>query len=122
MQDIRPGDEANAAFFAGLLVSAFALAEACTAMAWGSVSDRIGRKPVILFGLAGTAVSNLMFGFAKNYWVALVARVIGGLLNGNVAVIQTMVAEMCKKPEHERAYQCKSSKLFLLTKRTSTCL
>lgn len=100
---MRPEDEANAAFFAGLMVSAFALAEACTAMSWGTLSDRIGRKPVVLFGLAGTALSSLVFGFSKNYWLALGARVIGGLLNGNVAVIQTMVAEMCKRPEHERA-------------------
>ncbi|KEF57930.1 uncharacterized protein A1O9_05852 [Exophiala aquamarina CBS 119918] len=104
VQDVRTDDEANAAFYAGLMVSAFALAEACTAMSWGSLSDRIGRKPVVLFGLAGTALSSLVFGFAKNYWLALGARVIGGLLNGNVAVIQTMVAEMCKRPEHERGY------------------
>jgi MFS family permease len=101
VQDLRPGDE-NPAFYAGLLISAFALAEAAAAMPWGTVSDWYGRKPVVLFGLAGVALSNLIFGFATNYWVAFGARVIGGALNGNVAVMQTMVAEMCKKPEHER--------------------
>lgn len=59
---------------------------------------------MILIGLAGTALSSLVFGFATNFWVALGARVIGGLLNGNVAVMQTMVAEMCKKPEWERKW------------------
>jgi predicted MFS family arabinose efflux permease len=43
-----------------------------------------------------------MFGLAKKYWVALLARLIGGMLNGNVAVMQTMLAEMVKNPDHER--------------------
>lgn len=102
VQELNGGDDTNASFYAGLLVSAFAAAEACTAMIWGTISDRYGRKPIILIGLAGTGLSSLMFGFAKNYWTAFAARVIGGLLNGNVAVMQTMVAEMVKRPEHER--------------------
>ncbi|KAI1608431.1 major facilitator superfamily domain-containing protein [Exophiala viscosa] len=101
VQDIK-GDE-DASFYAGLLISAFAMAEASTAMIWGSISDRYGRKPIILVALAGTALSSLIFGFAKKYWVALLARVIGGALNGNVAVMQTMVAEMIKNPDHEPA-------------------
>jgi len=47
-------------------------------------------------------VSLLTVGLAGNFWVALGGRVIGGLLNGNVGVIQTMVAEVVTKPEHER--------------------
>lgn len=92
----------NASFYAGLLVSAFAIAEASTAVLWGTLSDRIGRKPVILIGLAGTAISSLILGVAPNYWIALLARLVGGLLNGNVAVMQTMVAEIVKNPIHER--------------------
>ncbi|KIW10944.1 hypothetical protein PV08_10243 [Exophiala spinifera] len=99
VKDIK-GEE-DASFYAGLLISAFAMAEASTAMIWGNISDYYGRKPIILVALAGTALSSLIFGFAKHYWVALLARVVGGALNGNVAVMQTMVAEMIKKPEHE---------------------
>jgi len=100
VKDIK-GPE-NASFYAGLLVSAFAIAEASTAVLWGALSDRIGRKPVIMMGLMGTVISSLIFGFATNYWVALLARFLGGLLNGNVAVMQTMVAEIVKNPRHER--------------------
>ncbi|CAI6305207.1 unnamed protein product [Periconia digitata] len=95
----------DAAFFSGLLLSAYAVAEAITALGWGAISDVYGRKPVALIGLAGVAASSIMFGMAKTYWVALLARFIGGALNGNVAIMQTMVAEMVKNPEHEpRAY------------------
>jgi MFS family permease len=102
VQDLHDGDDTDASFYAGLLVSAYAVAEALTAMTWGSISDRYGRKPVVLIGLGGVALSCLIFGLAQQYWVALLARFVGGALNGNVAVMQTMVAEMVKKPEHER--------------------
>lgn len=94
--------EQDASFYSGLLVSAYAVAEACTALGWGAISDVYGRKPVALIGLAGVALSSLLFGFAQSYWVALVARLIGGALNGNVAIMQTMVAEVVTNPEHER--------------------
>ena len=78
----------EAPFYSGLLVSAYAVAEAMTAMAWGAISDVYGRKPVALIGLGGVALSSIMFGFATSYWVALAARFIGGALNGNVAIMQ----------------------------------
>ncbi len=105
VQDLHGGDDTDASFYAGLLVSAYAVAEALTAMGWGILSDRFGRKPVVLIGLGGVALSSLLFGLASQYWVALLARFVGGALNGNVAVMQTMVAEMVKKPEHERKSQ-----------------
>ncbi|KAI1360493.1 MFS general substrate transporter [Xylaria arbuscula] len=103
VQDLSGGEDKDTAFYAGLLVSAYAVAEALTAIGWGALSDRYGRKPVVLVGLGGVAISSLIFGLAKSYWVALLARFIGGALNGNVAVMQTMVAEMVKVPEHEPA-------------------
>src|SRR5690349_16939697 len=103
--DLHDGDDTNASFYAGLLVSAYAVAEALTAMVWGAISDRYGRKPIVLFGLFGVALSSLILGLAKQYWVAFFARFIGGALNGNVAVMQTMVAEMVHDPAHEpKAY------------------
>ncbi|RYP53445.1 hypothetical protein DL768_001590 [Monosporascus sp. mg162] len=105
VQDLNGGDDTDASFYAGLLVSAYAVAEALTAMGWGALSDRYGRKPIVLMGLGGVAISSLIFGLATKYWVALLARFVGGALNGNVAVMQTMVAEMVKNPDHEpKAY------------------
>ncbi|KAG9249297.1 major facilitator superfamily transporter [Calycina marina] len=99
------GDEKDASFYAGLLISSFALAEAMTGMAWGSLSDRVGRKPVLLLGCIGTVMSLLTVGFSSNIWVALAGRAAGGFLNGNIGVIQTMVGELVTKKEHEpRAY------------------
>jgi MFS family permease len=73
-------------------------------MYWGGLSDRIGRKPVLLVGCAGTMLSMIMVGFSSNIWFALFGRAFGGFLNGNIGVIQTMVGELVTKPEHERGY------------------
>jgi MFS family permease len=73
---------------------------------WGGVSDRVGRKPVLLIGCIGTLVSLLVVGFASSFWLALCGRLLGGLLNGNVGVIQTMVGELVKDPNHERKSPC----------------
>ncbi|KAL3475328.1 major facilitator superfamily domain-containing protein [Aspergillus californicus] len=105
VKDFHIGDGNDASFYAGILVATFSLVEAFTGMFWGALSDRIGRKPVIISGLTGAIVSLFIVGFAPNYWVALLGRALGGLLNGNVGVIQTMVGEIVKRPEHEpRAY------------------
>jgi hypothetical protein len=71
-------------------------------------TDRIGRKPVLIFGCAGTMFSMILVGFSSNIWIALLGRTTGGLLNGNIGVIQTMVGELITKPEHERKYQSDS--------------
>ncbi|KAK3079808.1 hypothetical protein LTS18_003859, partial [Coniosporium uncinatum] len=75
-------DERKLAMYAGTVTSAFAFAEFSAGVFWGRLSDRVGRKPVLLTGMAGTGLSMLMFGFAPNLPTALVARALGGLLNG----------------------------------------
>lgn len=87
-----------------MVTSAFALAEFSTGMMWGRVSDNYGRKPVLIIGLVGTLVSMVVFGFAKSFTVCLIARALGGGLNGNIGVIQTTVAELVREKEHQRIF------------------
>jgi MFS family permease len=76
------GDQGRIGIYAGAVTSAFAFAEFSTGVLWGRLSDRVGRKPVLIGGLAGTALSMLIFGFATSLPVALLGRALGGLLNG----------------------------------------
>ncbi|KAH6895422.1 major facilitator superfamily domain-containing protein [Thelonectria olida] len=101
VKDFEIGDEHHASFYSGLLISAFSFAEAVMGMYWGGLSDRIGRKPVLMIGCVGTMLSMIMVGIAPNFWVALFGRALGGMLNGNIGVIQTMVGEIVTRPEHE---------------------
>ncbi|KAL4913516.1 major facilitator superfamily domain-containing protein [Aspergillus aurantiobrunneus] len=93
------------ALYAGLITSSFTFAEFSAGMFWGRMSDKIGRKPVLVMGLVGTAISMVVFGFAPNLATAMIARALGGLLNGNIGVLQTTVAEIVTVKEHQpRAY------------------
>jgi MFS family permease len=74
-------DEKQIALYAGMVTSAFAFAEFSTGVFWGRLSDKVGRKPILLTGLAGTGIS-MVFGFSPNLTTALIARALGGLLNG----------------------------------------
>ncbi|KAI0449180.1 major facilitator superfamily domain-containing protein [Xylaria acuta] len=105
VRHFQVGNEQDASFYAGLLISAFSLTEALMGMYWGGVSDRIGRKPVLVLGCLGTLLSMIVVGFATNVWVALFGRAFGGLLNGNIGVIQTMVGELVTKKSDEREWK-----------------
>ncbi|KAL1985627.1 hypothetical protein VTN96DRAFT_7607 [Rasamsonia emersonii] len=66
---------------------------------WGTFSDYVGRKPAILLGLTFTMIFSLVFGFSTSLPMLLTARAFLGLMNGNVGIIRTMVAEMVPEKE-----------------------
>ena len=94
-------NEERIALYVGMTISAFAFAEAISSCIWGRISDKFGRKSILLCGLAGTGISMLLFGFATNIYVALLARALGGLLNGNIGVLQTTISEVVKNEAHK---------------------
>ncbi len=65
---------------AGVLMSAYALASVATSPLWGRFSERYGRKPALLIGLAGFSLTFLWFGLGQSFAELLAARVLGGLL------------------------------------------
>lgn len=94
-------DERKIAFYAGMVTSAFTFGEFSTGILWGRISDRIGRKYVLLMGMFGTGLSMLLFGLSRSLPMAIVARTLGGLLNGNLGVLQTTVAEVTTVKAHQ---------------------
>lgn len=86
--------------------TSFSLGQALTAVFWGRFSDKKGRKPALLLGLLGTAISVLTFGTAQNIYMAILGRMLAGILNGNVGVMRTMVAEFIgdRKEYQTRAF------------------
>lgn len=87
------------ASWAGVTSASFSIAQSICAIPWGKASDRFGRKPVLLYGLASTMVTFVVWGMSTSLPMAIIVRAIQGGGNGNVGIIRTMVAEMV--PERE---------------------
>lgn len=94
-------DEKKIGKYGGFVSSVFSLGSFLTGLAWGRAADVYGRKPIILLGLIGTIISTLFFGFSTSIYVLVGSRFAAGLLNGNVGVIRTVVAELAT----DRQYQ-----------------
>jgi len=74
------GARFSVAWHTGMIAGIYMLAVFVCAPLWGRVSDRIGRRPVILIGLAGCVLTLATFGLATNLWLAYLARGLGGAL------------------------------------------
>lgn len=90
--------------YVGLLASSFALAQLMTNFLWGYFSDRVGRKPVMLVGTALLMVCFAFFGFCVKYWQILIVHIAMGLLNGNAAVVPTVLGEVTDRSNQSRAF------------------
>lgn len=86
----------------GMVQAAFPAAQLVTAVLWGRAADTdwIGRKRVLLIGLFGTSLACLGFGFSKSFISAMVYRVLGGVLNGNIGVMRTMISEIVQEKKY----------------------
>lgn len=85
----------------GWLVAVYSIMQLIFAPIWGSVSDRVGRKPVLLIGILGYALFLLLFGLATQLWMLFVARSLAGILSS--ATYPTMMAYVSDStPEAER--------------------
>eukprot|EP01104_Vermistella_antarctica_P017183 TRINITY_DN6048_c0_g1_i1.p1 TRINITY_DN6048_c0_g1~~TRINITY_DN6048_c0_g1_i1.p1 ORF type:complete len:632 (+),score=102.18 TRINITY_DN6048_c0_g1_i1:238-2133(+) len=97
-------DVRESGYYAGFLVSAFAGAQFCSSFFWGRLSDKKGRRPVILGGMTGTVIAMFVFGMSQNIWMAIASRSIHGLLNGNVGVIKTYLGEITDSTNKARSF------------------
>ncbi|MDP4007333.1 MAG: MFS transporter [bacterium] len=88
----------------GLLAASFALAQLLFSPFWGILSDRFGRKPIILVGLLGLSLSFLVFAFAANLTTLFLSRFIQGLFSGAaMPAARAYVADVTKKEERVKA-------------------
>ena len=88
----------------GAAGAAVSVGQLLSSYAWGALSDRIGRRPVMLMGMCNSTFSVLVFGTARSYAQCLAGRFLSGLLNGNAGVVKTYVGEVTEKSQQTMAF------------------
>src|SRR5262249_36499217 len=84
----------------GMIIASFSVMQFLFAPAWGRLSDRIGRRPVILISNAGSAISYALFAIASlmagrmGLWVLLASRVFAGICGANLSVANAYIADI----------------------------
>src|ERR1700675_3107822 len=88
----------------GLLFAIFSLCQLITAPALGDLSDRYGRRPVLIFSLLGTVASFVMLALAQSLTMLFLARIVDGLSGGNISTARAYVADVTQPEDRARAY------------------
>ncbi len=86
----------------GLLVASYAIMRLICGPLWGSLSDRIGRKPVLMVGVFGYGVTMILFGLATKLWMLFLFRILSGILSSATSPT-TMAYIGDSTPENERS-------------------
>ncbi|KAF1993438.1 MFS general substrate transporter [Amniculicola lignicola CBS 123094] len=105
--------DSTISYQAGIIQAAFPAAQFLTAILWGRFADSEygGRKRVIWMGLFGTMLSVIGFGFSTSFPMAVCFRLFGGIVNGNIGVMRTMISEIIK----EKKYQARAFIIMPMT-------
>ena len=86
----------------GAILTAYSAAQLVGASRLGRLSDRFGRRPILLMSLAGSAASLLLSGLAGSLWLLLVARALAGLFGGSIAAAQAYIADVTTPGERAK--------------------
>ncbi|MBX3463042.1 MAG: MFS transporter [Planctomycetes bacterium] len=87
----------------GMVVSAYTVAQLLSAPWWGRLSDRVGRRPVLMIALGAAALAFLILAAADSLWLLLLSRLVQGAGGGTVAVVQAYVADTIEPAQRTRA-------------------
>jgi multidrug resistance protein len=92
------------AFTVGLLLSVFALCQLLAGPPLGQLSDRIGRKPVLVISQIGTLAGYMLLALSNTLWLIFVARIIDGLTAGNISVAHAYVSDNTPPEQRTKAF------------------
>ncbi len=88
----------------GLLFASFSICQFLATPIIGRLSDKYGRRPLLLTSIAGTALSFFVMAFAPNAWFLLIARALDGLTAGNIPVAFAVISDSTKPEERAKAF------------------
>jgi len=88
--------------FGGILGALYSFLQFIAAPIWGAYSDRIGRRPVLLYSLLGMIFSYLIWFFSGSFTLLIISRIIGGIMGGNISTATAVVADITKVEERSK--------------------
>ncbi len=88
--------------FGGILGALYSFLQFIAAPMWGTLSDKIGRKPVLLISLTGMALSYVLWFFSGSFTLLIIARIIGGIMGGNISTATAVVADITSKENRSK--------------------
>lgn len=88
--------------FGGLLGSLYSMLQFFASPIWGRLSDRHGRRPILLITTLGTAVSYLVWIFSGSFWLLIFSRLVAGTMSGNIAVATAAIADLTDVKKRSR--------------------
>jgi len=88
--------------FGGILGAIYSVLQFFAAPLWGALSDRIGRRPVLLISLIGMAFSYLLWFFSGSFTLLIVARIIDGIMGGNISTATAVVSDVTSKKNRSK--------------------
>lgn len=94
----------NVGFWTGTIESLFSLVQMLLIIVYGRIADRLGRKPVLVFSLAGIAVASALFGLSSTLWQMIVFRCLAGLFAGSSVTIRAMLSENSTKATQAKSF------------------
>ncbi len=89
--------------FGGVISSVFSILQFIFAPFWGALSDRLGRRRVLRFTVAGTALGYLVWICSGSFWLFLLSRLVTGAFSGNLSVATAAVADVTSRGERAKA-------------------
>lgn len=92
-----------AVLFGGVISSVFSILQFVFAPFWGSLSDRMGRRGILRWTVAGTALSYLLWVVSGSFWLFIFSRLVSGAFSGNLSVATAAVADLTTRAERSRA-------------------
>jgi DHA1 family tetracycline resistance protein-like MFS transporter len=86
----------------GLLFASYSVMQLIFSPILGKLSDRYGRRPVLLLSLIGTGIGFLILGFAKTLWMLFAGRILDGITGGNISTAQAYIADITTPEERAK--------------------
>ncbi len=86
----------------GMLLGVYSLMQFICSPILGRLSDRVGRRPVLLLSIIGTSIGFLLMGCAQTLWLLFLARIIDGMTGGNISTAQAYIADVTPPEQRSR--------------------